>query len=127
MNAQTREVLQYILDTYGVEPEYPWMTSPENAIFRNVRTEKWFAVLLGDLPHRCLGLPGEERQDVLNLKCDPIMTFTLIDQKSIFKAYHMNKEHWISVLLDGTLPMDKLIFLMDLSYRLVDRTNKRTR
>lgn len=127
MNAQTHEVLQYILDTYGVEPEYPWMTSPENAIFRNARTGKWFAVLLGDLPHRCLGLPGEGRGDVLNLKCDPVMTFTLNDQKNIFKAYHMNKEHWISVLLDGNLPMDKLIFLIDLSYRLIDQKSKRTR
>ena len=115
---------EYILDTYGIEPDYPFMTAPETAIFRNARNRKWFAVLLGRLSKRCLGLQDDGAADVLNLKCDPIMTFSLIDHRKIFPAYHMNKGHWISVLLDSSITMEELIFLVDLSYRLVEQRNK---
>ncbi|MBR3873805.1 MAG: MmcQ/YjbR family DNA-binding protein [Clostridia bacterium] len=115
---------QYILDTYGTESEHPFVSAPDTEIFRNPRNQKWFAVLLGQLPKRCLGLKDDGVADVLNLKCDPIMTFTLIDRQRIFRAYHMNKDHWISVLLDSAITMDELTFLVDLSYRLVDQRAK---
>lgn len=119
-----KKVIDYILDTYGVEADFPFAAAPENAIFRNQRNRKWFAALLGGLPKRCLGLAGREKADVLNLKCDPIMTYSLIDNQKIFRAYHMNKEHWISVLLDSPITEDELFFLVDLSYRLVDQASK---
>lgn len=121
-----KQLIQYMLDTYGIEADYPWMTAPENAIFRNPRNQKWFAVLLGQLSKRCLGLLDDGNADVLNLKCDPLMTFSLIDNRRIFRAYHMNKEHWISILLDSGITMDELSFLVDLSYRLIDQKGTRT-
>ena len=118
------QLLNYMLDTYGLEPEYPFMTSPTTAIFRNARNQKWFAVLFEQLSKRCLGLEEDGTAAVLNLKCDPVMTFSLIDQKKCFRAYHMHKEHWISVLLDSSITMEELSFLVDLSYRLVDRRGR---
>lgn len=118
------KVEHYLLDTYGIKADYPFATNPHTAVFRNIRTRKWFAVLLGDLPKRCLGLHDDSVTDVLNLKCDPIMTHTLINNQKIFHAYHMNKEHWISVLLDSAITENELFFLIDMSYRLVDATNK---
>ena len=114
-------LMRYILDTYGIEADYPFASSPHTAVFRNPRNSKWFAVLLGQLPKSCLGLQDDGAADVLNLKCDPIMTFSLIDHQKLFPAYHMNKKHWVSVLLDSPITMQELAFLMDLSYRLVDR------
>ena len=119
-----QQVLQYILDTYGVEAEYPWMTSPDTAVLRNTRTGQWFAVLMGNLSVRCLGISVDGIADVLNLKCDPLMTFSLIDNQKIFRAYHMNKEHWISVHLDSGITLEELAFLIDLSYGLVDQKGK---
>ena len=115
---------QYILDTYGIEADHPFVTAPDTEIFRNARNTKWFAVLLGQLSKRCLGLQDDGAADVLNLKCDPIMTFSLIDNQRIFHAYHMNKEHWVSVLLDNDIAVEELTFLVDLSYSLVDRRAK---
>ena len=59
-----KKVIDYILDTYGVEADFPFATAPENAIFRNQRNRKWFAALLGGLPKRCLGLAGSDGLDV---------------------------------------------------------------
>ena len=119
-----KKITDYISDTYGVEADYPFADSPHTEIFRNPRNKKWFAALLGQLSPKCLGLNGEKPIDVLNLKCDPIMTFSLIDNQKVFRAYHMNKEHWVSVLLDSHITLNELSFLVDMSYRLVDRAAK---
>ena len=119
--------MRYLLDTYGIEPEYPFASSPHTAVFRNPRNQKWFAVLLGQLSKGCLGLQEDGATDVLNLKCDPVMTFSLIDHERIFHAYHMNKEHWVSVRLDSSITMDELAFLVDLSYGLVDKSGRHKR
>jgi len=119
MERMKQQILQYMLDTYGAEAEYPWMTSPDTAVFRHPRSGKWFAVLMGNLPTRCLGLTDGGTTDVLNLKCDPIMTFSLIDGQRIFRAYHMNKEHWISLHLGSGMTMEEAVFLIDVSYGLV--------
>lgn len=122
-----QEILQYIKDFYGVEVEFLWESSPENGAFRNPRNKKWFAVLLGSLPKSKLGIKSGEKSDVLNLKCDPILSFALVDNARIFPGYHMNKEHWISVLLDGSVSTEELKNLVDMSFEIVDRktANKR--
>lgn len=114
------EILEYIKDFYGVEVEYLWESTPENGALRNPNNKKWFAVLLGSLPKSKLGIKSDEKSDVLNLKCDPLFTFTVVDNVRVFPGFHMNKEHWISVLLDGSMPFEELKGLVDLSYELVD-------
>ena len=63
----------------------------------------------------------------LNLKCDPEEVQVLRGMhKSIIPGYHMNKEHWSTVILDGSLP-DELIFKMiDDSYDLVVKRFKKS-
>lgn len=120
------EILRYIKDFYGIEVEYLWESSPENGALRNPNNKKWFAVLLGSLPKNKFGIKSHEKADVLNLKCDPLFTFTIVDNIRIFPGYHMNKEHWISVLLDGSVELEELKMLVDMSFELVNRKkNKR--
>ena len=58
----------------------------------------------------------------MNLKCDPDEALALRD---IFAAvrpgYHMNKAHWNTVTLDGSIPAGELERMMDRSYALVVR------
>jgi len=117
-------LMKYILDTYGIEADYPFRPSADTAVFRNPRNRKWFAVLLDQLSKRNLGMQEDAKADVLNVKCDPVMNFALIDHQRIFPAYHMNKEHWISVLLDSSITMEEIAFLVDVSYQLVDHSGK---
>lgn len=121
----TEEILEYIRDAYGVEPEYLWSATPTNAALRNSKNGKWFGVLLGGLDKSKLAAGLSGKADVLNLKCDPMLSFSLIDGVRIFPGYHMNKEHWISVLLDGSLESEELRMLVDISYELVLSGTKR--
>ncbi len=121
------EILQYIKGFYGVEVEFLWESTPENGALRNSKNKKWFAVLLCSLPKSKLGIKSEEKSDVLNLKCDPILSFAVVDNVRVFPGYHMNKEHWISVLLDGSMDIDEIKALVDMSYEIVDRKRIKSR
>ena len=67
-----------------------------------------------------LGLSSGETMTVVNLKCDPLLIGSLREERGFFPAYHMNKEHWITVCL-ADVPDDKLRFLLDLSWSLSAR------
>lgn len=113
----------YIAEAYSTVPEFPWINAPGYAVYRHAGNKKWFAVIM-DINKTKLGLPQNETVDVVNLKCDPILTGSLHKEAGIFPGYHMNKSYWITVLLDGSVDDDKIKWLLDLSYDLTD-TNKR--
>ena len=111
-----RELTEYIKKKYHAEPEYPWMKYPDNAVFRHEDNKKWFALMM-DIRRNTLGIPGDELVSVINLKVDDIlMRDMLMQENGIMPAYHMNKLHWISVILDGTVPQDRVHELLDMSY-----------
>lgn len=113
--SQRERVIQHVLDTYGTEAEYLWADSPNFAVFRHSASKKWYGIIM-DVPANRLGLTGEESVDVMNVKCSDIMIGSLLATKGFLPAYHMNKNHWISILLDGAVPDDQIFPLLELSY-----------
>ena len=113
-----REELEaYILNHYSTEPDYPWADTPHAAVFRHVANRKWFALLM-EVPRDKLGLAGTETLDIVNFKCDPILISSLRGETGIFPAYHMNKTHWISLILDGSVPEADILSMIRESYQL---------
>lgn len=56
----------------------------------------------------------------INLKCDPFTALELRDQfPSIKPGYHMNKKHWNTIVIDGSLDDGKIFWMIDMSYNLV--------
>lgn len=113
-------VIKYAKSKYQVTPDYPWKKYPGYAVLRHRGTEKWFALLM-DVPRNRLGLEGEDRVDVVNVKCRPEIVGSLRMKEGYLPAYHMNKEHWLTVLLDETVPEEEIRELIDDSYRLTTR------
>jgi len=65
-------------------------------------------------------LSGDEQSASMNLKCDPHEALILRDIfPAIRPGYHMNKRHWNTVDLDGSVPAGELQRMIDNSYRLV--------
>ena len=52
-----------------------------------------------DITREKVSLTGNGMIDILVLKCEPEMVSTLVGQKGFAPAYHMNKKHWLTVLL----------------------------
>ena len=119
----SEELWDHAERAYGSRPEYLWASSPNTAILRRGDTGKWFAALL-DVPRARLGLPGEGRTDLLNLKCGPELMGSLRGKEGYLPAYHMNKGSWIGLLLEGPVSREELIWLLDISYELAIKQRK---
>ena len=115
----------YIKKKYKVSPEYPWRKYDSNAVFRHVDNNKWFALVM-DVGGDKLGLETADYVSVINLKIDDMFfRDMLMGQDGIMPAYHMNKQHWITVLLDGTVPQDKIFDLIDTSFMATASSKKK--
>ena len=120
-----REALdKYINNVYGVTAEFPWLSAPTFAVYRHRSNQKWFAVIM-EIPKSKLGIEEEENINIINLKSDPLLIGSLTLDKGIYPAYHMNKNHWITVCLDGSVEKDKAEWLLNLSFELTDRKSKK--
>ena len=113
----TKEVVDYVKNKYGDELEFLWEKSSKTAVVRRKSTKKWYAVIL-TLSKRKLNLDSDEAVEVINLHNSPEEIEKLIDNKKYFPAYHMNKKHWCTICLDGTVELEKIYRLIDISYEL---------
>ena len=69
---------------------------------------------------------GEEQIARINLKCDPKEALFLRDTfTAVVPGYHMNKTHWNTVILDGSIPNGEIERMIDSSYALVVKTLKK--
>jgi len=123
---QRKRIIRYAQERYGVEPEYLWAENPNFAVFRHSASKKWFAIIM-DVPSNRMGLSGETLVDVMNVKCGPVMAGSLLSEAGFFPAYHMNKDHWISILLDSSVPDEQIFPLLELSYDSVAPKRKKRR
>ena len=111
------ELVAYLTDTYSVDGEYLFARYPSFLVFRHAGNRKWFAVIM-DIPGKNLGLSGDGEISVVNLKCDTRLIGSFREEPGIFPGWHMNKAHWLTVALDGTVEDEKIRFLADMSYEL---------
>ena len=116
-----QDVFKWCRDQYGTEPDYPW--NDWNAVLRHADNNKWYGVLI-EVDQSKLGISGNGKVDVLNLKCDPAIVGSLRMQPGFYPAYHMNKENWISVLLDGPVSDAEIKELLALSYQMTSSRSK---
>ncbi|WP_434310210.1 MmcQ/YjbR family DNA-binding protein [Hominifimenecus sp. rT4P-3] len=101
---------------YKTTPEYLWSRFPDYAIFRHGDNNKWYGLIM-NIPRSKLGLPEDERTDILNVKLDdPFFVDMLIQKEGYFKGYHIRRGNWISILLDGTVPFEEICEMLDKSF-----------
>ena len=123
----TREELTaYIFDEYSVEPDYPFPMDDVSCVFRHIDNRKWFALMM-KIPYRTLGIFRDGQVDILNIKCDPLITGSLRGKPGFCPAYYMNKDKWITILLDGSAGKEDITALLAMSYSMTaGRINRQT-
>ena len=121
------KVFAYIKKKYKTSPEYPWKGYDKNAVFRHSDNHKWFALVMEVQGDR-VSLPEEEFVDVINLKMsDMIFRDMILQEEGILPAYHMNKQHWITVWLNGRVPENRIFDLIDMSYMATASAKKKAK
>jgi predicted DNA-binding protein (MmcQ/YjbR family) len=107
-----KKMIAYCLMQVGSYEDYPF--GDGTAALRHGGNQRIFALFL-----------KHGGQELLNLKCEP---FTALLRRNAFPSvipgYHMNKVHWNSVILDGTVPEDTVREMIDDSYILTRPTSR---
>jgi predicted DNA-binding protein (MmcQ/YjbR family) len=112
-----RQVIRYVGEKYQDELQFLWKRFPNNAVFRRQDNAKWYAALLV-VPKKKLGLNEEGVIDIIDLRIKPENIDALLDEKSYFPGYHMNKKYWFTICLDGSVPMEEIFCRIDESFAL---------
>ena len=110
-----QELIDYIFDEYSVEPDFPFRMDDVTCVFRHIDNRKWFGIAMV-IPYRTVGINKPGDVDILNVKCDPVMMGSLRGKSGFCPAYHMNKDKWITILLDGSAGQEDIKALLAMSY-----------
>lgn len=113
----SQSIVNYVRETYNDELEFLWDNFPNNAIWRRKDSKKWYALLL-TLSKRKIGIDSDDTVELINLHMLPETIISVVDNKKYFPGYHMNKKHWCSICLDGSVPLEEIYKLIDESYKL---------
>ena len=119
-----QEFYELCSSTYSTLPDYPFDEDFETAVFRHGDNRRWFALSM-QVSRRKFGIDSDEVIDVVNLKLPTEMFGSFGASDGVYPAYHMNKLHWISVLLPDA-PSDVVQFLTNASF-VATRSNKKQR
>ena len=115
---QTNRINKYIKNKYNCNPEFLWEKFPGYAIYRNANNNKWYSIIMNLDKSKLDNDIGEV--EIINVKLNEEKIHNLLKQKGFYKAYHMNKTDWISIILNDTLPDNTIISLIDESYNLIN-------
>lgn len=112
-----QEIFDYVKENYKTTPEHLFAKHPDVAVLRNKKTNKWYGVIM-TVEKRKLGINEDGFIEIMNLKGNPEFNSIIRSQNYIMAAYHMNKKHWITVLLDYDFPKSELFELIQWSHQL---------
>ena len=111
------EILEYSLNKYNTKPIYPWTLLPEYAVLRHESSLKWYALFM-NVDGQRLGLTPGRIYDVIDLRCREEDISSYLGKRGFLPAYHMSKKDWITILLDGSVDLEKIIELLDISFEI---------
>ena len=109
-----QQFFSYCLSAHSTAPDYPFEGDFETAVFRHSGSRKWYAIVMR-VSRRKFEFDSDEVIDVVNLKLPTEMFGSFGASDGVYPAYHMNKLHWVSVLLPDS-PDDIVEFLLNVSF-----------
>ena len=119
-----QQFLEYCLSAYATSPDYSFDDLLETAVLRHSNNRKWYALVMR-VSRRKFGIDSDKVIDVVNLKLPTEMFGSFSSSDGVYPAYHMNKLHWISVLLPDAHD-DVVKFLVNASFE-ATKTKKKAR
>lgn len=113
------EIFKYVEKEYNTIPEYLWDKYPLYAVLKH-SNNKWYGIIM-NVSKEKIGLEGTQEVDILDVKCPPELIGGFRKETGFLPAYHMNKENWITILLDKSVDKEKIKQLIDLSYEITQK------
>jgi predicted DNA-binding protein (MmcQ/YjbR family) len=116
-----KKVADYAKRKYFSKLEFLWKDDVKDAILRRGDNKKWYAVFMC-VQRKKLGIDGDGEIPIIDLRAPREELAHLIDGKNYFKAWHMNKQTWLTIPLDGRVSPEVICWFLDLSYTLAKKS-----
>ena len=118
--AQSNRITSLIYKCYGDEPEFLWKVFPGCGVFRNKKTDKWYAAIL-DVDRSKLQKDKKGYIEVIDLRLSAEDAAEITQKPNFYQGYHMNKKYWISIILDDSVSDKKIMELIEESHKFSDK------
>lgn len=115
------QILDYVNKNYGTISEHLWEKYPKYEVLRHFSNKKWYGVIM-NIPKSKIGFKGDSLIDILVLKGNPDDIVHITEMNGFAPAYHMNKKHWYTIVLDENLNEEVVFQMIDKSYNLTKKT-----
>ncbi|MFC6315041.1 MmcQ/YjbR family DNA-binding protein [Lapidilactobacillus achengensis] len=115
--AQAIQLINAVQQQYGDQLEFLWEKFPTNAVWRRQDNKKWYGLLL-TVPRRKLGGDSDEIVEIIDLRSAPENLAGLLKRPNYYPGWHMNKQHWYTIILDGSVPLTEICQRIEESYLL---------
>ena len=114
------KILEYAKEKYDSDAEYLWPKFPRNAVCRRNDNEKWYFAILSVQGSK-IGLKTDNIVELIDLRATVDDVPKLINKSNFYPAYHMNKKHWFTIVLDGSVSIEEICKYIDISYTLAKK------
>lgn len=105
------EIIEYCLELPNTYEDYPWEDDDFSVTLKHTGNNKWFALIM-----------KVEGKLYLNVKTNPDYSDILRNTYNyIIPAYHMNKEHWNTIIVDENVDVGIVKELIEQSYELTKK------
>jgi len=121
---QSNRIANLIKNIYNDKPYFAWEKSPGFGIFRNPNNKKWYGLLM-NIDKCKLDKKSSKEIEVINVKLGEEKILELLKREGFYKAYHMNKKNWITIILDDTLLDEEILEYIKISHSYTELPNKR--
>lgn len=108
---QANRIAARIETELGAPAEYPFTDDDQTAVFRDGRTRKWICIVM-NIPRDRLEPGAKGSVDAMNVKAPEADVPALWDEPGVYRCYHMNKKHWVTIALDDSCPDGRVMELV---------------
>jgi predicted DNA-binding protein (MmcQ/YjbR family) len=113
---QSNRIAKHILNNYGDYPQFLWKKFPGYGVFKNASNKKWYGII-SNIDYSKINKTKTGEIEVINLKLDEKIIIKLLKEKGFYPAWHMNKQTWITLILNETLTDDTVMKYVEQSYK----------
>lgn len=114
---QANRLAILINEKYHEQPDYPFDNEKYKpyGVFRYHGNNKWYSLIM-HVSKTVFGKENkEEYVDAINVRIDENRRNEILKEKAIYPSYHMNKQKWVSILLDDSLKDEEVMEYIDWS------------
>ena len=112
---QSNRIAKYFDEKYGEKPDFPFKEDDVDGVFRNPANRKWYALIMRLRRGKFEKSDSDEIIEVINFKASCEDHEALVQTKGFYRAYHMGKSTWLSVILDDSVPDAQLLIYLERS------------